>query len=95
MCQVSKNTAFFLVSIFPHSDWIRRDTVFSPNAGKYGPEKTPHLDTSRSDTLAELKNTLLIKKACTYISVHRKEWLMSYNNKTTVCYKLEFDADQN
>ena len=33
----------FLVGIFPHSDWIRRDTpflsVFSPNAGKYGPEK--------------------------------------------------------
>ena len=30
-----------LVRIFPHSDWIRRDTpylsVFSPNAGKYGP----------------------------------------------------------
>ena len=33
----------FLVHIFPHSDWIRRDTpnlsVFSPNAGKNGPEK--------------------------------------------------------
>ena len=43
------NTEFFLVCIFPHSDWIRRDTkylfVFSPNAGKYGPEKTPYLDT--------------------------------------------------
>ena len=37
------NTEFFLVRIFPHSDWIRRNTpylfVFSPNAGKYGPEK--------------------------------------------------------
>ena len=43
------NTEFFLVRIFPHSDRIRRDTdylsVFSPNAGKYGPEKTLHLDT--------------------------------------------------
>ena len=33
----------FLVRIIPHSDWIRRDTeyvsVFSPNAGKYRPEK--------------------------------------------------------
>ena len=33
----------FLVHIFSHSDWIRRDTgylsVLSPNAGKYGPEK--------------------------------------------------------
>ena len=38
----------FLVRIFPHSDWIRRDTsysVLSPNAGKYGPEKTPYFDT--------------------------------------------------
>ena len=35
--------------IFPYSDGIRRDTkylsVFSPNAGKYEPEKTPYLDT--------------------------------------------------
>ena len=34
---------FFLVRIFPHSDWIRRNTenlsVFSPNAGECGPEK--------------------------------------------------------
>ena len=43
------NTNFFLVRIFPHSDWIQRDTkylsVFSPNARKYGPEKPPYLDT--------------------------------------------------
>ena len=42
------NTEFFLVRIFSTSDWIRRDTeylsVFSPNLGKYGTEKTPHLD---------------------------------------------------
>ena len=42
------HTEFFLVCIFPYSDWIRRDTpylsVFSPNTGKYGPEKTPYLD---------------------------------------------------
>ena len=39
----------FLVRIFPHSDWIRGFTsylfIFSPNAGKYGAEKTPYLDT--------------------------------------------------
>ena len=33
----------FLVRIFPHLDWIRRDTpnlsVFCQNSGKYGPEK--------------------------------------------------------
>ena len=40
---------FFLVRIFPYSDWIRKDalylSVFSPNTGKYGPEKTSYLDT--------------------------------------------------
>ena len=43
------NTEFFWVRIFPHSDWIRRDTkylfAFNPNAGKYRPEKTPYADT--------------------------------------------------
>ena len=43
------NTKRCGVSLFPHSDSIRRDTeylfVFSPNMGKYGPEKTPYLDT--------------------------------------------------
>ena len=42
------NTGLFLVRIFPLSDWIRKDTsylsVFSPNAGKYGPEITSYLD---------------------------------------------------
>ena len=37
------NTEFFLVRIFPYSDWIRKDapylSVFSPNARKYGPKK--------------------------------------------------------
>ena len=28
--------------IFPHTPYL---SVFSPNAGKYGPEKTPYLDT--------------------------------------------------
>ena len=45
----SPNTEFFLIRIFMHSDWIRTATeylsVFSPNTGKYGPEKTPYLDT--------------------------------------------------
>ena len=47
-----QNTEFFRVRIFPHLDWIRRDTphlsVFCPNAGKYGPEKTPYLDSFRA-----------------------------------------------
>ena len=43
------NKELFLVRIFPHLDWIQRDTkylsVFSPNARKYKPEITPYLDT--------------------------------------------------
>ena len=58
------NTEFFLVPIFSHLNWIWRDTeylsVFSPNAGKYGPDKTPYLDTfytrSIAHVLAALKN---------------------------------------
>ena len=56
---------FFLVPIFPHSDWIQRDTkylsVFSPTAGKYVPEKSPYslnLDTpSTLNTLLDTLNT--------------------------------------
>ena len=37
------STELFLVRIFPHSDWIRRNTkylsVFSLNAGKYRPKQ--------------------------------------------------------
>ena len=47
LCEMCPNTEFFLVRVFPHSDWILRDakylSVFSSNAGKYGPEKTPYL----------------------------------------------------
>ena len=49
--EMCPNRKLFLVRIFPHSDWIRRDkkykylSVCSPNAGKYGPEITPYLDT--------------------------------------------------
>ena len=45
MCTLWKASVFgvFLVRIFPHSDWIGRNTeylsVFSPNAGKYRSEK--------------------------------------------------------
>ena len=51
------NTELFLVRIFPHSDWIRRDaylSVFSPNAGKYGPEITPYLGTFHAVRTSEL-----------------------------------------
>ena len=53
----------FLVRIFPHLDWIRRDMeyfyVFNPNAGKYGPEKTPYLDTFQAVNHNHFKPFLL------------------------------------
>ena len=49
MREKCQNTEFFVVGIFPHSDWIRTDTeylsIFSAIAEKYGPEKTPYLNT--------------------------------------------------
>ena len=49
------NTEFFLVRIFLYSDKIRRFTnVLSPNTGKYGPGKTPYLDTFHA--VEKLKN---------------------------------------
>ena len=49
------NTEFFVVRIFPHSDWI-----FSPNAGKYRSEKTPYLDTFHA--VAALKTVIKISQ---------------------------------
>ena len=78
------NAEFFLVSIFPHSDLIRRNTenlaVFNPNVGKYGPGKTPYLDTFHAVILIILFETqkqplvVFYKKSCSlkFCSIHRK-----------------------
>ena len=62
--EMCPNKEFFLVRVFPHSDWIRRDTsylsVVSPNARKYGPVKTPYLDTFHAVMLLDI----LLKKTC-------------------------------
>ena len=51
------NTKFFLVRILPHLDWIRRDTpylsVFSLNAGGYGPEITQYLNTFHAENMTK------------------------------------------
>ena len=47
----------FLVHIFPLLDWYYR-SVFSQNAGKYGPEKTPYLDTFHAVDFNETLNKL-------------------------------------
>ena len=51
------NTKLFLVCIFLHSAWIGRFheiSVFKPNTGKYGPEKTPYLDTFHAVQVLEI-----------------------------------------
>ena len=50
------NTEFFLFRIFPHSDWTRIFSVFSSNGGKYGPDKTPCLDTFHAVPIFFLTN---------------------------------------
>ena len=55
MRETRPNTEFFLVRIFLYSDKIQRFTnVSSPNTGKYGPGKTPYLDTFHA--VEKLKN---------------------------------------
>ena len=55
--KVSKYGVF--LCIFPHSDWIWRDTpclsVFNPNVEKYGPEQIPYLDTFHSVSFGHVK----------------------------------------
>ena len=51
----------FLVRIFRYLDWIQGFTpyisVFCPNTGKYGPEKTPYLETFHA-VLEDMKKQL-------------------------------------
>ena len=60
LCDMCPNTEVFLVHIFLHLDWVGRDTkyfsVFSPNAGKYGPEKTPYLNTFHAVNIIAKEN---------------------------------------
>ena len=65
LCEKYPNAEFFLVLIFPHSHQIRRNTpylsIFSPYAGKYGPEKTPYLDTFHAVTASWVIRIIKIK----------------------------------
>ena len=51
----------FSGAYFQHLDRIRRDTpylsVFSPNEGKYGPEKTPYSDTFQAVLIKNIEST--------------------------------------
>ena len=82
----SQNAEFFLVHIFPHSDWIRRHTeylsVFSPNAGNYRPEKTPYLDTFHAVNQS-------IRLCRDQYKNCRKDWKYGRNNSKTCHFWIE------
>ena len=100
------NTEFFMVRILPHSDWIRRVTeylsVFSPNARKYGPEKTPYLDSFHAVELfwdhlfgsyakTPYKPTFLVTFS-EKLSLVLNKWSPSYRhcNRTLKCLKKSY-----
>ena len=69
------NLKFFLIRILPYLDWLRRFTsyisAFSPNMGKYGPEKTPYLDSFHAVGSSLIishrnSNTIFIEPQMTY-----------------------------
>ena len=65
LCEKCPNTEFFLVLIFSHTDLVRRfffvNLRIQSECEKYGPEKTPHLDTfhalkEREKAITQSKN---------------------------------------
>ena len=78
----------FLVHIFPHSDWVPRVTeylsVFSPNAGKYGSEKTPYLDTFHTVLMSETIRLTSVWKIPLITSGAITSWTLNIS-KTNFC----------
>ena len=86
LCEMCPNTEFFLVSVFQHSDWIRRDTlylsVFSLNAGKYGPEKTPY-----SDTFHAVWFSILLTKDAMHPGCNPMNFTKFFRNFTKISHR--------
>ena len=56
-CVKSVQTRSFLWSLFSciRTEYVENTKkIFSPNTGKYGPEKTPYLDTFHAVTMKDL-----------------------------------------
>ena len=76
------NTELFLVRIFPNSD------VFSPNARKYRPEKTPYLDTFH-EVLSnfDLYTTVSLTKEPQSHTIHLQEPFDLQKRHTTIRWR--------
>ena len=82
---------FFLVRIFPYSDWIRKDalylSVFSPNTGKYGPEKTSYLDTFHAVRCFRNEGKFHKFKTKTLV-LGRRSFLLLHSPHLSACLKM-------
>ena len=79
----------FLVCIFPLPDWMPKDTpylsVFSPNAGKYGPEKL-RIRTLFTQCLSLTLNISLIEYwAVTSKLINTNHILVKFHMSATIC----------
>ena len=65
----------FVVRGFPHSDWIRRDTlyffIFSSNVGKHGPENSEYGLFSRSENKR-------LSGVCSCYSIGWSSWKLDF-----------------
>ena len=75
-CVKLSSMEFFLVCIFPYSDWIRRYNLslrIQSECGKIRTRKTPYLDTSRSDYTGSGRLEAFCKKCPEMFLKHRKQ----------------------
>ena len=93
------NAEYILVRVLSHLDWIRRDkeylSVICPNAGKYGPEKTPYLDTFHSVFVTFYKTKQIGAKAIrdlnflVLLRLNSSEWIDDWWIATPVKYQTK------
>ena len=82
----------FLVRISPHSDWIRRGTpylcsIFSPNVGKYGPEKLRirTIFTLWSILSCSVKPSLSLRSKTNWCQRKTRNFLVKQTQMSTYC----------
>ena len=87
--EMCPNTEFFLSRIFRYSDWIWRNakylSVFSPNAGKYGPEKTSYLGSFHA-VLRSVLRLFSLGKLTNHLRKVKSNhfWIRNFKDITTI-----------
>ena len=86
---------FSFVGIFPHLDWIQRDTkylsIFSPNAGRYKPENlwirtlfTQWLISKQVDIVRTIVGTSSTTHLDISLIPHKYFWMIAMSHKTLI-----------